>query len=275
MDCLIESFGFKIYIKVEGAGLPVVLLHSLWGNHTLFDNFSQQLSGQYKVIRIDFPGHGNSASPLGNFSFEEFAAVINDLLNQLDIKDEINLIGHSMGGFAALAFSRLHRERVASLILVHTLAKGPDSKSIRNRLRQMELIRCDKKNLLLQFANESNFAPGNAPKFPLSYACLEVASNQVTREGALAAIHAINTRQNGLPFLMNANIPTLFVIGKQDRIYDPDDQLWEQQNIPGAEVLLLQHSGHLGFFEEETVFNDKIDSFLCSIHNPGREKMRV
>jgi pimeloyl-ACP methyl ester carboxylesterase len=265
MEGLIEAAGFKIFTKVEGQGSPLVLLHSLWGNHCLFDNLSRFLSHQYQIIRVDFPGHGNSPLPEKNFSFEELAIGLNQVLEQLNIREEINLLGHSMGGFAAMAFARHFQEKVASLILVHTLAKGPDSSSIRHRLRQAELIRRDRKNLLLQLANESNFAPGNTEKFPHFYAAVKAASDSVSPQGALAAIHAINTRSNSLPFLMKAQFPTLIVIGRHDRIYNPEEQLWEQKNISMARLLWLEHSGHLGFFEEENLFNQQVEAFLVSV----------
>lgn len=266
MEGIIESPGFRIYTKVEGTGKPVFLLHSLWGSHKIFDSLANFLAQKNKVIRIDFPGHGNSPSSVSDFTFEEFATVLNTILYQLDINEKINLIGHSMGGFAAMAYSHKYTEKVASLALVHTLIQNADHKSIRHRIRQADLIRHNRKKLLLQFSNESNFAPGNSEKFSTQYVQLEQISSLVTNEGALAAINAINTRENSLPFLMKASFPVLMVIGKKDRVYNPEDQLKEYKNLKGAEVLILEESGHMGFFEEEHIFNQKIASFIeCSL----------
>ena len=262
MEGIIESSGFRIYTKVEGTGKPVLLLHSLWGSHKIFDSLANFLAQKNRVIRIDFPGHGNSPSPASDFTFEEFATVLNTVLCQLDINERINFVGHSMGGFAAMAYSRKYTEKVASLALIHTLIQHADHTSIRHRIRQADLIRQNRKKLLLQFSNESNFAPGNSKKFLAQYHQLEEISNLVTNEGALAAINAINTRENSLPFLMKANFPILIVIGKKDRVYNPEDQLWEYKNLNCAEVLILEESGHMGFFEEERIFNHRIASFI-------------
>lgn len=262
MEGIIESFGFRIYTKVEGTGHPVLLLHSLWGSHRIFDSLANFLAQKNKVIRIDFPGHGNSPSCDEDFTFDEFAAVLNSILSQFHITEKITLIGHSMGGFAAIAFARKYTEKVASLVLVHSLIQQADNKSIRHRIRQADLIRQNRKKLLLQFSNESNFAPGNSKRFLSQYHQLEQISNLVTNEGALAAINAINTRENSLPFLMKADFPILVVIGKKDRVYNPEDQLWEYKNLKGAEILILEESGHMGFFEEELRFNQKIASFI-------------
>lgn len=262
MERIIESFGFRIFTKVEGNGKPVLLLHSLWGSHKIFDNLANFLAQNCKVIRFDFPGHGNSPSCENDYTFEEFAIVLNDLLHQLEIKERVSLIGHSMGGFAAMAYSQKYPEKVASLVLVHTLIQHANSKSIRHRIRQADLIRQNRKKLLLQFSNESNFAPGNSKKFSSHYLQLEQISNLVTNEGALAAINAINTRENSLSFLSKANFPILVVIGRKDRVYNPEDQLWEYKNLNSAEVLILEESGHMGFFEEEQIFNHRVESFI-------------
>ncbi len=267
MEGIIESSGFKIYTKVEGSGKPVLLLHSLWGSHKLFDGLARHLSPNNTVIRIDFPGHGNSSATTGNFTFDEFAPVIDQVLNHVGITEKINLVGHSMGGFAAMAYARKYTKKIASLSLIHTLIQKADHKSVRHRLRQAELIRQNRKKLLLQFSNESNFAPGNSERFLSEYNQLEQISGLVTNEGALSAINAINTRENSLPFLMKADFPILIVIGGKDRVYNPEEQLWEHKNIPGAEVLILKNSGHLGFFEEEQTFNAKISAFINQIQN--------
>ena len=227
MEQIIKSFDYKIYTKIEGTGRPLLMLHSLWGSQILFDKIVKPFSDKYKIIRIDFPGHGNSDSPLKNFTFEEFADVLNEVLNQIGIEEKINFLGHSMGGFAALAFAKKYPQKTASLILIHSLLKNADLKSIRLRERQVSLIDNNKKDLLLQVTNPSNFAPGNVDRFPEEFEQLVLTADFVTQKGALAGINAINVREDSLPFMMESKIPTLMVVGAQDRIYNPEDQLSE------------------------------------------------
>jgi pimeloyl-ACP methyl ester carboxylesterase len=267
MERLIESFDYKIYTRIEGKGLPVLLLHSLWGDSTLFDRIAKQLSPRFKIIRIDFPGHGNSASPINNFTFKEFAIVLNDVLEKLGIAGKIAFIGHSMGGFAALAFAKEFGGKTAALVLMHSLINSSDNKSTILRERQVKLINQNRKELLLQVTHPSNFAPGNVERFPDEFDQLTQTANRVTKEGALAGIHAINSRENSLHFMKVSNIPTLIVVGKQDQVYNPENQLSEYSNLAHAELLTLLNSGHLGFIEEEDIFVTRIKDFLSSIRN--------
>ncbi|MEI6750112.1 MAG: alpha/beta hydrolase [Bacteroidota bacterium] len=265
MEQIIESFDYKIYTKVEGEGLPVLLLHSLWGDSTLFNRLAKQLSLKFKIIRIDFPGHGNSTSPKINFTFKEFAIVLNDILEKLGIAGKIAFIGHSMGGFAALAFAKEFDEKTAAIVLMHTYLNSSDHKSTTLRERQAKLINQNRKELLLQVTNRSNFAPRNADKFQTEFDQLTYTANRVTQKGALAGIHAINTREYSLHFIKISKIPTLIVIGKQDQVYNPEDQLSEYSNLAHAELLTLINSGHLGFIEEEDIFVPRVSDFLSSV----------
>ena len=264
MEKIIESSNLRIYAKVEGEGKPVILLHSLWGDCTIFDRLVRELCDKFKILRIDFPGHGNSPSPSRNFSFKEFSGVLQDVLEKFGIHGKIGLIGHSMGGFEALAFARAYTEKTASLVLIHSLVRNADHKSIRLRERQAQLINQDRKDLLLQIINSSNFAPGNEAKLPQEFDQLTQAASRVTKEGALAGIHSINTREDSLSFIMKSKIPTLIVVGKHDKVYNQEDQLSEHSKIPHAKLLLLHNSGHLGFMEEKDLFVSKVKDFLIS-----------
>ena len=75
-------------------------------------------------------------------------------------------------------------------------------------------------------------------------------------------VFAINNRKNSLVVLQKSQYPILIIIGKYDKVYSAEDQLAEASQIPHAEVLMLNHSGHLGFLEEEDLVVNKIAEFL-------------
>jgi pimeloyl-ACP methyl ester carboxylesterase len=93
---------------------------------------------------------------------------------------------------------------------------------------------------------------------------LNQTSSKVTREGALRSIYAINHRNDSLPVLQIASYPILIIVGKFDKVYSADEQINEANEIPNAEVLLLNHSGHLGFIEEQDIVFNHIEIFLAN-----------
>jgi len=262
MEQLFEVDGYRIYTRVEGEGKPILLLHSYWGSHLLFDHLASVFSVKRRVIRIDLPGHGYSAIPPLNYTFEEFAVVLNELLIMLGVSEKISIVGHSMGGYLAMAFAAKYPDRIASLVLMHSPTKSADIQSIKLRTREGLLLQKGKKDLLLQVTIPSNFAPENLGSMAGALDLLNQTSNQVTVEGALRSIYAINHRINYLGKLQTAQFSILVVIGKYDNVYGAEEQLNDALQISNAEVLMLQHSGHLGFLEEEDLVVEKLSAFL-------------
>lgn len=262
LEQFIEIAEYKIFTKTEGEGSPILLLHSYWGSQLLFDRLANQFSGSRKVIRIDLPGHGHSGNPPHDYSFTSYAAVLNELLIRMDIHEPVAVIGHSMGGYVAMAFAALYPERIAALALMHSPVKAADNPGIKQREREERLLNKGKKDLLLQVIIPSNFAPGNSDILQDVVEKLYLTGNQVSLEGAVRSIHAMNYRRNYLDVLKCAPYPLLIVIGKYDKVYDATDQLEDANRIPHAEVLFLNHSGHLGFLEEEELVLHKITDFF-------------
>ncbi len=262
MEQIIEISDFKIFTKTDGEGSPLLLLHSYWGSQLLFDQLAKTLSGKRKVIRIDLPGHGNSGTPPKDYSFESYAAVLNEMLIRLNIHEKVSVIGHSMGGYAALAFAAKYPEKIKSLVLIHSPVRGADIQSIKMREREARLLENGKRELLLQATIPSNFASGIQDKMDRALTLLNQTSLQVTTEGAILTIRAMNQRRDYLATLKQASYPVLIIIGKYDKVYNADDQLNNASQIPGASVLFLHHSGHLGFLEEPELVTEHIVTFL-------------
>jgi pimeloyl-ACP methyl ester carboxylesterase len=261
---------FVTFVKVEGEGIPILLLHSYWGSSELFDLPCSQLSINYKVIRLDFPGHGRSTSPESVFTFDEFASTIDFILQQLDINEQLNIIGHSMGGYAAMAFAKRYPQKIKALILMHSPLCNADNHSIKLREREAGFLRKGKKELLLRTTLETNFAPGNEILFAEAFKKLNRISREVTTDGALAAIHAINSREDSRQLIKSAGIPILIVIGKYDRVYRPDDMLKEISDLPAVKTIFLEKSGHLGFIEEEEILFSGLTEFLKSVTSSSK-----
>lgn len=262
MEQRLEISKYSLFIKEEGSGTPILMLHSYWGNQCLFDSLANFLKVKHRVIRIDMPGHGKSDAPPADYHFDSFAAMLHELIVKLNIHQKIVVIGHSMGGYAAMAFAAKYPELIEKLVLMHSPVQHADEQSINLRNRESKLIEKGKKELLLQVTISSNFAPGNSERLPNVVHELHQSASQVTQIGALRSIVAMNTRSNYLQFLRRAPFPILIVIGEHDKVYDAAGQLKDALTMPKAEILWLKESGHLGFLEEEDKVLDRLNKFL-------------
>jgi len=132
----------KICYRIIGQGKPVILLHGFGEDGTVWERQVTALQNNYRLIIPDIPGSGKS--PLvANANIETYAEIIKDLVNiersqvasQGGDLENVSLIGHSMGGYIALAFAEKYPQYLNSLCLFHSsaFADGEEKKATRKK----------------------------------------------------------------------------------------------------------------------------------------------
>jgi pimeloyl-ACP methyl ester carboxylesterase len=126
----------------DPAGVPVVLLHGSGSSSRTWDRFAARLvPAGYRAIAVDLRGHATSARP-GDYSLRSLRDDVLDLLETLELRDTV-LVGHSVGGHAALAAAQQAPERVAALVLEDLAAPPQASVSVQgiNPLQALAAVR--------------------------------------------------------------------------------------------------------------------------------------
>ena len=114
----VRTAGRRFSLLEAGKGEPLIMLHGLGGTKASFLPTVAALSDRYRVIAVDLPGFGDSGKPLGApYDPAFFADSVVSLLDALEL-DRVHLLGHSMGGRAALEVAFDRPDRVAGLVLV-------------------------------------------------------------------------------------------------------------------------------------------------------------
>jgi pimeloyl-ACP methyl ester carboxylesterase len=121
----VELHGHQVVYRVAGSGPPVVLVHGMVNSSRHWREVALRLADSYTVIAPDLVGHGDSATPRGDYSLGSHAAVIRDLLAALGI-ERATFVGHSLGGGVAMVFFWQFPERVERLALVSSGGLGRD-----------------------------------------------------------------------------------------------------------------------------------------------------
>jgi pimeloyl-ACP methyl ester carboxylesterase len=121
-----------------GSGQPVVMLHANLHDHHDFDAIAPALGEDYRVIAVDWPGHGESDTPQlpRTASGTLFADVLEDFVAALDLPPAA-FIGNSVGGYAASRLAITHPERVGALVLVNAAGFTPNNAATRTFCRAM------------------------------------------------------------------------------------------------------------------------------------------
>lgn len=111
--------GVAIALRRTGVGPPVVCLHATGHGGRDYDDMGARLAQSFETIAIDWPGQGDSGPDVTPASAARYAALLEGVIDQLQIKRAI-LIGNSIGGAAAIIYGARRPERVRGLVLCNT-----------------------------------------------------------------------------------------------------------------------------------------------------------
>lgn len=250
----------KINYKDSGKGNVLVLLHGFTETLNIWNDFSNKLSDHFRVVCIDLPGHGKSECIDDIHSMELMADAVKTVLDKLKINKAV-VVGHSMGGYVALAFARKYGAHLKGLGLFHSSANSDSHQAKEARMRAVEIIKKDHHDFLLNFIPDL-FAPENRDVFKKDIALLLEEAKQLPKKGIIAALMGMKDRQDSNDILENIEHPVMFIAGHKDsRI--PVKDVQSQLALPEISYsLLLKNTGHMGYIEESTTTSNFVEAFV-------------
>ncbi len=241
----------KIHYTDRGKGKPIVLLHGYLESLEIWNDFSIELSNSFRVIAFDIPGHGKSDLLSEKHSMNMLAETIYYALKKLDIK-KCFMLGHSMGGYVTLMFHKLFPEMLSGFSLFHSHPFADLKETINKRLREIELVKDGKKDLIATFNTPYAFANDNIQLFQKEIETAKKIALKTSEQGIIANLHAMMNRPDLSESLKKTQVPFLYIVGKKDNYIDFKSVV-PKINIPlNSELHSLEKSGHMGFIEEKT-----------------------
>jgi pimeloyl-ACP methyl ester carboxylesterase len=267
MEHEIQFFNKTIHIVSEGKGTPLVLLHGYLESLHIWDDFAEKLSSFCKVIRIDLPGHGKSATIAPVHSMELMAESVITVLDALEI-NKCLLVGHSMGGYVTLAVAETYMDRLSGFCLFHSTPFADTDEKKENRNREIELVRQGKKDLIIQVNIPKGFAGDNAAILHAGIERAKNIANETPEEGIIAALEGMKDRKDRSGILRKSKIPFLWILGEKDN-YINFQVIKEKIDMNHCGRLsIFRNSGHMGFIEEEERAVKEMISCIASCTNP-------
>jgi len=251
----------KIGYKIQGKGKKnsIVLLHGFLETMNIWHTLGNKLSKDFQVISIDLPGFGKSEMIESIHTMDLMAEVVNKVLISLGVK-KFMMVGHSMGGYVALALAEKHPSKLKGLVLFHSHASQDTPEAKVNRERSIKVIKSDRGNYIYHFMPDL-FAPDNVEKFQAEIQNLIDEARSTASENVVAAQNGMKLRTDKLNCLAKADHPIMFIAGKKDsRI--PIENIIEQAKLPKhSELIMLSEVGHMGFIEARAKTENIIQSF--------------
>lgn len=235
-----------LHYEIKGTGKKnLILLHGFMENLLIWEHMEDLLSEDFRLIKIDLPGHGRSKVLDDVHTMELMAEKVDEVANKLAL-EKFHLLGHSMGGYVALAYAEKFGEKLQSLTLFFSSFLPDDEEKKENRRKSFRII---KENFRTYVAagipnlfnpNEKDILEGK-----MEFA-KEVALS-TTPEGALACVKGMIERTDKKAVVENLDAKILVIAGKHDGAVKTDQvisALPDKTNIKSY-ILDCGHNGHL------------------------------
>lgn len=272
----IELHGHRAIYHMVGSGPPVVLIHGMLNSSRHWRSVALRLAERHTVIAPDLIGHGDSATPRGDYSLGAHASSIRDLLAVLGV-ERATIVGHSLGGGVAMQFFYQFPQRTERLVLISSGGLGHEvspllrTASLPGASLLASLATHPRLLSTLQVIGDRSSAAGWRRAVYLQ--AIVRALRPLEQPGARKAflhtlrsvidVHGQRVSATDRLYLL-ADMPTLIVWGERDNTIPLAHGRAAYQAAPGARFESLPGVAHFPHLEDPAALADVLLDFLAS-----------
>jgi len=264
--------GLHVYALLAGpaeATETIVFLHGLGGSQSTWASVLGDFVGTYRIAALDLPGHGASDKPepaAFDYSVPSLAATVGEAVEKLELSPSV-IVGHSLGGAAAMRLALDRPSLVRALVLVDSAGLGAEVSGELLDRAEAEPSREEARKLLeLFFENQ---------RFILERGIDEMHATR-SAAGADAAVKALaasafsrsGQNVNYLDRLGELEAPVLIVWGELDRVLPAAHAVAANTALPTSRLEIMEGVGHVPQVEAAPTFVAIVNRWLASLPRP-------
>ncbi|MCV9388463.1 alpha/beta fold hydrolase [Reichenbachiella ulvae] len=248
-------------LKISGSGKTIVFLHGYCESLEIWTEFANELSKNHQVVLIDLPGHGQSEILAGDFSIEDVARAIHE---QLDIEgiEEYFVIGHSLGGYVALALAELFPDSLTGFGLFSSSIYADDEEKKKVRDKVKSYVEEYGVESFMETFIAGLFASENRKCLKEEIDELKQRAIKTPAAGVTGYAMAMKNRPDREHVLNNFEKPVFIIAGEKDLAVRLDVSLQMIEKINNGDSIVLKGAGHNGFMENKKESLEFIKSFI-------------
>jgi pimeloyl-ACP methyl ester carboxylesterase len=257
LDKFVTVYGARIHYVEAGSGAPLILIHGLADDVTIWDSVIPALSAKFRVIAFDQIGFGRSDKPLLNYRVSTFVDFLGGFLAELKI-DRASFIGNSLGGWIAAAYALEHPERIERLVLSDAAGYAALAKTMDPRvLSALRLASREDIQYLgaLTFHDKRFYQDTDA-----------IFKQRVTAGDSYTVGQFLDSMLRGDDILDNRlrmiNRPTLVIWGRDDKLIPLRFGERFHQEIANSRLRIIDNCGHIPQVECPEEFAAAVLQFL-------------
>ena len=230
-----------------GKGTAIVLLHGFLENQKMWDNYIVTFAKKNRVITIDLLGHGETECLGYVHSMEDNAEAVHAVLSDLRIRKAI-FVGHSMGGYVALAFAEMYPDAIKGLVLLNSTAKADSGERKINRDRAIKAVKQSYKGFV-SMAIANLFSENNREQLSDQ---IEIAKKEALKtplQAIVASLEGMKIRKDREVLLHLTPYPKMLILGEKDPVLDYEETKVQVENT-NVELITFP-DGHMSHIENQ------------------------
>ncbi|HEY3172201.1 MAG TPA: alpha/beta fold hydrolase [Thermoanaerobaculia bacterium] len=255
-----EWAGRPADVREIGSGKPVLLVHGYPLDGAMWSGVARALSTQFRVLKPDLPGRGNTEAPAPD-SIEGYADFVDAIVGQLE--GPVGLAGFSFGGYITLAYLKRRPEKIRALAFVDTRASADDEAGRKKRDEMIAAVRGNGLAPVLESMPGKLLSPESLARRDLVERVQRIISRQKP-ETIEADLVAMRDRPDSSDFLRQISIPTLVLVGERDLLTPPADSEAMAAAIPAARLVTIPGAGHLAPMERPKAVSQALGDFFAA-----------
>jgi len=241
-----------------GKGKAVVLLHGFLENLGMWNAIVPELAKKNRVITIDLLGHGESENLGYIHTMQDQVQLVKAVLNHLRLRKYI-LIGHSMGGYVALAFAESYSDTIKGICLMNSTAIADTKEKRINRDRAIEAVKQNHKTFI-RISIPNLFSEDNRSVFKSEILQITNSALEISPQSIIATLEGMKIRKNQTKLLKSSSYPKLLILGKKDPVLDVDSL---RKQVKDANIKLVEFpDGHMSHIENRKELINTLQYFV-------------
>lgn len=242
---ILEHKNIPVFYTDQGSGRAVVLLHGFLETASIWKDVVELVEHRHRIITIDLLGHGQTGCLGYIHTMEMMAEAVISVLDHLKVENFF-AIGHSMGGYVALALAEAYPKRIEGLCLMNStpFADSHDRQTNRDRA-----IRAVKHNPLtfIRMSIANLFDPHNKIQFTDEIESIMLEAMALPVQGIVAALEGMKVRKDRSKVLTELKVPKLAILGRHDPVLDYDTL---RPQLEALHIMIApMDGGHMSYIE--------------------------
>ncbi len=242
----------------------VLFLHAFPLSSRMWDDQIEAVAkeGFYAIAPNVFGVEGSE--PRDEWTFQEYIREVVAILDQKNI-EQVSVVGLSMGGYQSFTFAKHFSNRIKSLVFCDTRSEADTKEAKAARFEFIEALKKKgskeaSKRMLPMFFAEKTYKDN-----PQLVQHVKAQIESKDPKAIQNQLFALASRQDSTAALKTLNMPTLFLVGTEDRLTPPDLAESMHKKVKGSELCRIVSCGHVSNLENPTAFNEAVLTHLNKV----------